>query len=195
MHRAVQGGPTACAGLWARPAGYAGHWLTQCAGVPRGPSRVPEHMRACVCTSCHEAPLAVAAGHEGTESRWIHAASWVLAKSAARSNILRENRNRKRRGSNRVSGADCIHGVLGNEICTSEGCLRLQHCVKAGSAARRLHRSFVRQESSQSMRCERCRRKRFRGGSAELEESSVFLSSEKDDAGPLAAQVRGRANH
>ena len=45
------------------------------------------------------------------------------------------------------------------------------------------------------MRCERCRRKRFRGGSAELEESSVFLSSEKDDARPLAAQVRGRENH
>ena len=32
------------------------------AGVPRGPSWVCEHMRACVCTSCHEAPLAVAAG-------------------------------------------------------------------------------------------------------------------------------------
>ena len=114
-------------------------------------------------------------------------------KSAARSNILQESR--KNRGSNRVSGADCIHGVLGNEICTSEGCLRRQHCFKAGSAAGRLQRSFVRQGSSQSMRCERCRRKRFRGGSAELEESSVFLSSEKDDAGPLAAQVRGRANH
>ena len=102
--------------------------LAQQLAAPLGRSRSGQELRF----------LGVVLGTRA-ESQWTHAASWVLAKSAARSNILQENR--KSRGSNCVSGADCIHDVLGNEICTSEGCLRLQHCFKAGSVAGRLQRS------------------------------------------------------